>query len=68
MYTLYNKMLGRFLKHPKDGVWASDSEEEAQELLTSAKEYVKAVGIPEMAEELTVVEISMEKFEEKING
>lgn len=58
MYTLFNKELQRFLKHPSDGVWASESIEEAQDLLEAAKQYCRAIGVPEIADQLTVVEIS----------
>jgi hypothetical protein len=61
MYTLYNKELQRFLKHPKDGIWATNDLQEAEELLIAAKEYVAAVGIPEVAECLTIMEISTEE-------
>lgn len=64
MYVLYNKELNRFLKHPKDGIWASDNFQEAQDLLKSAQEYVKAVGVPELVDKLTVVEISMEQVKQ----
>lgn len=66
MYTLYNKELNRFLKHPKDGIWASDSLEEAQELLKSAQEYVKAIGVPELVDKLTIIEVNMEQMKEMI--
>lgn len=56
-YVLYNKELQRYLKHPKDGVWASQSLEEAQDLLDAAKAYVKAVGVPELADNLTILEV-----------
>ena len=59
MYTLYNRELNRFLKHPKDGIWASENLEEAQKLLEAAQEYVKSVGVPEIADKLTIMEISM---------
>jgi hypothetical protein len=58
MYTLFNKELNRFLKHPVDGVWATENIEEAQELLEAAKQYVTAVGIPELVDKLTIMEIS----------
>lgn len=64
MYTLFNKELNRFLKHPKDGVWATDNFEEAERLLESAKEYVRAVGMPEMADYITILEISTEQLNE----
>lgn len=63
MYTLFNKELNRFLKHPKDGIWATDNLDEAQELLKSAQNYVKAIGIPEIAEKLVVMEISEKTLE-----
>lgn len=66
MYTLYNKELNRFLKHPKDGIWASDNLEEAQILLKSAQDYVKAIGIPELADKITIIEINMEQMKEMI--
>ena len=61
MFTLFNKELKRFLKHPKDGLWASENNEEAQELLKFAKEYVVAIGYPEISDQLTIVEISSDK-------
>lgn len=66
MYTLYNKELNRFLKHPKDGIWASDNLEEAQILLKSAQDYVKAIGVPELADKITIIEINMEQMKEMI--
>lgn len=66
MYTLYNTELKRFLKHPKDGVWASDSREEADALLESAKEYVRAIGVPEIATKLTILEISENHFDAEL--
>jgi hypothetical protein len=66
MYTLYNKELNRFLKHPKDGIWASEDYEEAQTLLESAREYVKSVGVPEIADKLVVVEITIDQIKEQI--
>lgn len=61
MFALYNKELKRFLKHPKDGIWASDNIEEAQILLKSAQDYVKSVGVPEIVDYLTIIEISLEE-------
>jgi hypothetical protein len=58
MYTLFNRELQRFLKHPTDGIWASDDYKEAQELLEAAKQYVKAIGVPEIADHLIVMEIN----------
>lgn len=65
MYILFNKELERVLKHPKDGVWTSESYEEAQELLVAAKEYAKAIGVPEVGENLIIMEINNET-EQKI--
>lgn len=64
MYTLFNKELNRFLKHPKDGVWATESFEDAEKLLESAKEYVRAVGMPEIADYITILEINVEQLQE----
>jgi len=66
MYTLFNRELNRYLTHPKDGIWASDDLEEAQELLEAAKQYVVAIGVPELADQLTIMEISMETEEEPV--
>jgi hypothetical protein len=63
MYTLYNRELNRFLKHPKDGIWASDNLEEAQMLLQAAQDYVKAIGVPEIASKLTIMEIGMDQID-----
>jgi len=63
MYTLYNKEINRFLRHPKDGVWASEDLEDAQVLLESAQEYVKAIGVPELADKLTIMEINMSQID-----
>jgi len=62
MFVLYNKELKRFLKHPKDGIWASEDIEEAQNMLQSAQEYVKVIGFPEIADYLTVMEISTDNI------
>jgi hypothetical protein len=64
MFVLYNKELNRFLKHPKDGIWASDNKEEAQKLLEVAQQYVRAIGVPELADSLIILEISMENMEQ----
>ncbi len=64
MYTLYNKELNRFLKHPRDGIWASEDLEEAQKLLDSARQYVVAIGVPELADRLTIMEISLDQLDE----
>lgn len=64
MYTLFNKELNRFLKHPKDGVWATESFEDAEKLLEAAKEYVRAVGMPEIADYITILEVNVEQLQE----
>ncbi len=66
MYTLYNRELNRFLKHPKDGIWASENLEEAQELLKAAQDYVKAIGVPEISDKLGIMEINMNQMAETI--
>ena len=63
MYTLYNRELNRFLKHPKDGVWASEDLQEAEKLLQCAREYVKAIGVPEIADKLTIMEVSFNQID-----
>lgn len=62
MYTLFNRELNKFLKHPKDGVWATDSFEDAQKILEAAKQYCAAVGIPEVADQLTIMEIGVNEL------
>lgn len=62
MYTLFNKELNRFLKHPKDGVWATDNFEAAEKLLEAAKEYVRAIGMPEIVDYITIMEINTEQI------
>jgi hypothetical protein len=64
VYTLFNKELNRFLKHPKDGVWATESFEDAEKLLEAAKEYVRAVGMPEIADYITILEVNVEQLQE----
>lgn len=66
MYTLFNKELNRFLKHPKDGIWASEILEEAQELLKCARDYVVSLGKPELADKITIMEIKIDQMNEVI--
>jgi hypothetical protein len=66
MYALYNRELKRFLKHPKDGIWASESFDDAEKVLNSAKQYVAAIGVPEIADHLTIMEVGIDLVQDAI--
>lgn len=66
MFTLYNRELKRFLKHPKDGIWATESFEDAEKILAAAKEYVVAIGVPEIADHLSIMEVGMDMVQEDV--
>ena len=44
-YTLFNKTNEVYLTHPKVGMWFTDNEKEAQEMLEACVKYLESVGI-----------------------
>lgn len=56
-YTLFNIKDNKQLKHPKKGVWRTDSRQEAEESLLDLYDYLFAVGMGHLKENFAVVEI-----------
>lgn len=44
LFALYNQKLKKFLIHPKIGLWQTDSENEAKDMLKACHDYIKSIG------------------------
>ena len=55
-YTLYNKTNHEKLTHPKVGLWFANTIEEAEEMLSSCHEYLKASNLEWMCENISIVD------------
>lgn len=64
MYTLFNEREKRYLKHPRVGLWFTPDKHEAENMLSAAKQYVKAIGMPDLANHFSIVEISEDSLEQ----
>jgi hypothetical protein len=56
-YTLLNKSNDKYLKHPKVGLWYTDNIEEAESMLVAAKDYLKAMKLDTLMEQITIEEV-----------
>lgn len=57
-YTLFNKRLNRKLTHPKVGLWFTTDIKEAEDMLKSCKEYIRAIGVDQIINDFEIIEIN----------
>jgi hypothetical protein len=55
-FTLHNLSRNIDLTHPVTGVWSTTDETEAKEMLDSCHEYLKAVGLEYMIDQIVLKE------------
>lgn len=53
-YKLHNRSIGVDLKHPKFGLWDTNSLSEAQEMKDACIEYLRAIGLDDLIESIII--------------
>lgn len=59
-YTLFNKINNKKLMHPKVGLWFANDKKEAEEMLKSCYEYLRASNLEWMCENIVIVDAEAE--------
>lgn len=60
-YTLFNKKNKRYLNHPLIGLWFTDDETEANDMLSSCSKYMMVSGLDFLVEDICVISFEDEK-------
>ena len=59
MFVLFNKKLNRYFKHKcSNGIWWTNSNSEANEMLANIKKVVEDSGYPELSDHLVLMKIN----------
>jgi hypothetical protein len=53
-YALYNKIGKVYLEHPKVGLWFTENEQEAQDMLKVCREYILTTNSSWLANEIVI--------------
>lgn len=61
-YTLFNASTNTKLKHPRVGLWFTNSLPEAREMLEACYKYLDAVNIPSMKEHIVIQDADTEEI------
>lgn len=56
LYTIFNKSTNKPLKIPHLGIWTTDNKEEAEEMLSACLEYLDAIGIKELKDDIIIID------------
>jgi len=54
MYSLYNKRTGRYLTHPKVGLWLTNDLVEAEDMLAEFNHYLSSEELSDLSPDLEI--------------
>lgn len=58
-YGLYNNYNKTYLTHPRVGIWQTDDEQAAKDMLAACLEYVKACGFDHLLDAISIVDLDV---------
>lgn len=58
IYGLYNAYNKTYLTHPRVGIWQTDDEKAANDMLAACLEYVKTCGFDHLGEAISLVDLA----------